>query len=142
MENIAQELIIKHHQYFQTYDPFELAEKLNISVLYVPFLSKPLGRIAYIDGKTVILISDSIKKIPMNFFICAHELYHATQHKGEARYYLSNKYAKTKMEVEANNFATTLIKNHYAFKHKKNPNSFSELQNLYGVPNYLLDHFF
>lgn len=142
MENIAQELIIKNHQHFQTYDPFELSSKFNISVLFVPFLSKPLGRIANIDGRTVILISNSIKNHPMNFFICAHELFHATQHKGEARYYLSNKYAKTKMEVEANNFATTLIKNHYVFKFKQNPSSFSELQDLYGVPDYLSDHFF
>lgn len=142
MENKMEQLINSFYAKFQTYDPFEISNSINIPVKYAEFLKRPLGRTTHPDGTPVILISTVLKDKPERYFVCAHELFHAVEHKTSASYYKSNVYSKIKMEVESNTFATSLLLKDYILKFNEMPKSFSLIQKEYGIPSNLKDYIF
>lgn len=127
---IIKELYIK----CSSYNPFVVSELLNIEVKYVPFGKSPLGQVAYIYETPIILINECLKDSNERFFVCAHELYHALEHTSLSSYYVSNGVAKSKMESEANTFATIILFNDFIETNEYLPESFEDLEHSYGFP--------
>lgn len=142
MKSKQEQIIEKLFIQYGTYNPFDLTELLGIDVIFVEFLEKPLGRTTYFFGEPTILISSLIMNSSERFFVCAHELYHAIDHKNSGNYYISNVVARSKMEVEANSFAAKLILNEYRFIFNKMPRKFSDIQTKFGVPITLMEYYF
>ena len=94
---------------YGTSDPFELADYLNISVLY-----ENLGTINGYYNKPL-----RMKQIHINRnldphlkkYACAHELGHATMHPNSSTPFLrkATLFSINKMEIEANTFAVNLL---------------------------------
>lgn len=93
-----------------TYNPFIIAELLNIDIHYKNLCGHPLGHCSKILKEAVIVLDSSIIDSPVRFFICAHELCHAIKHSDIASYYSLNELSKGKLEYEADIFAFELTK--------------------------------
>ena len=119
---------------YNSYNPFVLADLLNIEVKYVSFGESPLGQVAYIYETPIILLNECLKDSNERFFVCAHELYHALEHTDLSSYYISNRVAKNKMEAEANTFATIILFNDFIENNEYLPESFDILTYTYGFP--------
>lgn len=134
MEQKNFQLIKELYSKYRSYNPFVLSELLNIEVKYVPFGKSPLGQVAYVYEAPIILLNDCLKDSNERFFVCAHELYHALEHTSLSSYYISNRIAKSKMESEANTFATTILFYDFIESNSYLPESFDELEHSYGFP--------
>ncbi|MBT2732081.1 ImmA/IrrE family metallo-endopeptidase [Carnobacterium sp. ISL-102] len=117
-----------------SYNPFVISNALNIEIKYVPFGKSPLGQVAYVYESPIILLNEYLSESNERFFVCAHELYHALEHTSLSSYYISNRVAKSKMESEANSFATFILFNEFIEINSSLPASFDELKNSYGFP--------
>lgn len=117
-----------------SYNPFVISESLNIEIKYVPFGKSPLGQVAYMYGTPIILLNEDLDDSNERFFVCAHELYHALEHTSLSSYYISNRVAKSKMESEANSFATIILFNDFIETNSYFPESFDDLERSYGLP--------
>ena len=94
---------------YGTNNPFDIAQHLGIKVIF-----EPLGSISGYYNKQL-----RMKQIHINhnlsehdqLFTCAHELGHAIMHRKENCYFIRNKtlLLTSKMEIEANKFATELL---------------------------------
>lgn len=122
-----------------TYDPFVIAELLNIDIYYVDFNKKPLGHCSTILKETVITLDQSLKDSNQRFMVCAHELFHAINHQEYASYYSISKNTKSKMEHEANEFAIELLKMMYSEEFGYAAKSYKEL-GIYGVSEEMLEY--
>lgn len=139
-DKLIKELYKKH----KTFDPFELSEKLNIEIFYVPFNRRPLGKSIKdeVFDTPLILLDSSLKNTKEAFFVCAHELCHSICHDELYSYYIANYVSYAKLEVEANNFAITLAAYDYELNNGKKPEFFSQLKNQYGIPSEFIDLYF
>ena len=94
---------------FDSRDPFEIADALNIEVFRTE-----LGRIAgfyqYIKRHRCIYIHSGLRN-HMARIVMAHELGHAIMHRKENCYFIRNKtlLLNSKKEIEANKFAMELL---------------------------------
>lgn len=103
------ETISKIVKKYNTSDPFELADAMNISILY-----EELGTINGYYNKPL-----RMKQIHINCnldnkmkkFTCAHELGHAIMHSNSNTSFLRNNtlFSIDKLEIEANSFAIGLL---------------------------------
>lgn len=132
--------IQKLFKQYKTYDPFLIAEKLGIEVLYVPFGPTPLGETVYFKEETLILLNDSLAKQNQRYFIMAHELYHALEHLDMSAYYTTQRHGKGKYEREANLFAGYLMIELYQDMYGFLPESIKILNSNFGVPIDLKDN--
>lgn len=103
-------LVKKYVSKYSTNNPVELAEYLNIQILYVP-LGNISGFYKYIKRHKCIFINSDIEDEHMQRFILAHELGHALLHTRDNCYFLEKKtYIKIdRYENEANRFAIELL---------------------------------
>lgn len=124
---------------YNTFNPFEIAEQSDIELRYEPFLGSPFGQYVFMFNKKTIIIKDSLRSSNERFFVMAHELYHALMHSELSGYYVQNTLSRSKLETEANKFATVLLIHFYIEEHGVKPYSYDELFNLYGVPKPLLE---
>lgn len=124
---------------YGTFDPFVIAEKLNIDIQYKPFFEEPLGDIINFMGRPIILLSDTIKDSTQRYFVCAHELGHAIEHADMQSYYISNRYAKSRYETQSDKFAVSLLGELYIEENGCIPDNYLYLVHAYGFPS-LDDH--
>src|SRR5690625_5031432 len=91
---------------YKTNDPFELAEILNIHVVFFYLHDDIKGFYKYEQRNRFIVINKNLSYI-MQKFVCAHELAHATQHPRENTPFMRRHtlFSTSKIEVEANTFA-------------------------------------
>ncbi|WP_268914170.1 ImmA/IrrE family metallo-endopeptidase [Lentilactobacillus sp. SPB1-3] len=122
-------------QRYGTFDPFTIAEKLNIDVQYRPFSKKPLGDTINFFGRPIILLAESLKESNQRYFVCAHELGHAIEHANMQAYYVSNDFAKTHYEVQADKFAVSLLGQLYVEENGHIPDNWMDLVHEYGYPS-------
>lgn len=125
-----------------SYDPFVIAKEMNIIIKYAHFRHRPYGKTTYPNGFTIILLAESIKNTSYEFFICAHELLHALQHKDLCIGRRNNIVLKSKMEHEANSFAACLTLYDFKHKHGRSPLNFEEISTDYNIPSKYMDYFF
>ncbi len=78
VKDIVKAIVNRYH----TADPFVIAEKLNIQVEWCDFGAMPLGKNAYDNQEPIILLNNSIKHTPTQYFILGHELGHVIFHEG------------------------------------------------------------
>lgn len=122
-------------KHFNTFDPFRIAENLNIDIQYRHFDEKPLGDTIDFFGRPIILLADSLKYSNQRYFVCAHELGHAIEHADMQAYYVSSKFASTHYEVQADKFAVSLLGQFYMEEHGHVPDNWMDLVHTYGYPS-------
>ncbi|USS89986.1 ImmA/IrrE family metallo-endopeptidase [Fructilactobacillus cliffordii] len=118
---------------FKTFNPFEIAEKLNIDIKYKDFKLEPKGETIRYFNRPIIILDDSLINSDMKYFVCAHELCHAIKHTDQATYYISNCIIKNKFEYQADNFAKTLLTYLYKEQYDELPETYSKIQIAYGL---------
>lgn len=96
-----------------TYNPFAIAEYKNVNIIFTDNLPENQMGLAISELK-VAFIKSHFQEQPFSFFLCAHELTHVIFHDGIQAYYNTNKYAKGKVENEADKGAVFLLVNYYA----------------------------
>lgn len=94
---------------YNTQDPFELAELLNIEYI-IGSMGKCNGCYLYLKRHRCIFINDSLSDSEMSL-VMAHELGHAILHRTENCYFIRNKtfMSTARIEKEANTFAAELL---------------------------------
>lgn len=113
---------------FSTFNPFAIAERLNIQVRYVNFEQKPLGEYTKILGDKLILLDWSLRDSNLKYVVCSHELFHATDHEDISSYYSLGDKQRSRLEYEANLFTSVIILNLYTEIHSELPKSFEDLK--------------
>lgn len=94
---------------YNTQDPFELAELLNIEYI-IGSMGKCNGCYLYLKRHRCIFINDNLSDSEMSL-VMAHELGHAILHRTENCYFIRNKtfMSTACIEKEANAFAAELL---------------------------------
>lgn len=134
MENFLIKSIKLIEQRYGTADPFSLAEKLNIQVEWVYFGQQPLGKIAYDRQQPIVMLNNRIKHLPLRYFTMAHELGHVILQEGLTGYYTGNLYGHSKLETQADKFASALLGLLYVEENGDLPTSYDDLVWRYGLP--------
>ncbi|MBB6446516.1 ImmA/IrrE family metallo-endopeptidase [Bacillus benzoevorans] len=97
------------HKY-KTNDPFEIADRLNILVHFLPLHSEINGFYKLEKRNKFIIINQNLPH-EIKRFVCAHELGHAVLHPRANTPFLRKNtlYSINRLEVEANRFAVELL---------------------------------
>lgn len=119
---------------YHTANPFVIAERLNIDVVYASFKKEPKGMTFNYEGQPVIALSNEIKESNQRYFVAAHELGHAVEQADLSAYYTARDHWKRKSEVEADKFAVTLLSKLYVEEHNELPRNWYDLVHEYGFP--------
>lgn len=108
--NLVQRTVHDLLMIYRTSDPYQLAERLGVHVLYVDNDELDEGFTAvYVPAEhPVIVLNSKYEHSRERYFYMAHELYHAINHTDVVAFYHGGYNAKGKMEREANQFATYL----------------------------------
>lgn len=95
---------------YGTANPFELANELNIQVLYLDLPDTIQGCLVRVLRKKFILLNQNLNYNQQKIVVC-HELGHARLHTGYEYYLHSDMsyYVPSKREKEANEFAIHLL---------------------------------
>ncbi|WP_042470666.1 ImmA/IrrE family metallo-endopeptidase [Bacillus ndiopicus] len=136
IKDLVNHLIKKH----RTFNPFELAERMGIIIVYEP-LGSTLGYFSRHFRVPIIHINQDANK-EIQTFICAHELGHAVQHSNVNTTFLKKHtlLSTDRLEIEANTFAIELLLPDEFFYEKNNTNfTIHEAIENYGVPTELLN---
>ncbi|KRN13427.1 hypothetical protein IV37_GL000144 [Fructilactobacillus fructivorans] len=123
---------------YNTFDPFGIAEKLNIDVQFKDFDGEPKGETVNFFGRPIILLNDELKYSNQKYFVCAHELAHALEHVDMSAYYISNRSVKNQFEYQADQFAVALLTCFYREEFDTLPNTYGDLMREYGSPKQYL----
>lgn len=140
--DFIQKKVKKIMRIYRTNDPFELAEQLNIIVIY-----EDLGEInGYYNSyarQKFIHINNKLDYRTQNF-TCAHELGHATMHPMSNTPFLKKGtfFSINKLEIEANQFALDLLIDNVELMDliKNNLYTTYQLSNYYGVPLEVIEY--
>ncbi|MCY9401651.1 ImmA/IrrE family metallo-endopeptidase [Bacillus haynesii] len=120
---------------FNSNDPFEIAERLNIIVLFED-LGKTLGYYSSYKRYQFIHINNRLDET-LHRPVCCHELGHAILHPNSNTPFLKSKtfYAAEKIEVEANKFTVEmLLPDEDILKYKNTNLSLKEIAQIHRVP--------
>lgn len=103
------DLVVKLIKKHKTNNPFILAKKLNIIIIYADLKSR-LGYFNYYKRTKFIFLNNHIPKNLENF-VCAHELGHALRHPTINTPFLKEHtlFSTDKIEREASTFAVELL---------------------------------
>ncbi|MCC5894873.1 MAG: ImmA/IrrE family metallo-endopeptidase [Alkalibacterium sp.] len=135
MSDRIDELVEELYDQYGTLDPFALIEHNGIDLHYVPFMNNPMGQYIKLTDTPTILLSDRLENSPERYFVLTHELHHALEHEELSGYYVFNYRSRSKLETEANAFATTLLFHYYLEEHQLAPDTSQILEFTYGVPS-------
>ncbi|MFC4387483.1 ImmA/IrrE family metallo-endopeptidase [Gracilibacillus marinus] len=119
---------------YNTNDPFELADKLHINIVFEP-LGSIQGYYSRSHRTKVIHINDTLSP-KKRLFTCSHEMGHAILHPNENTSFLKSQtlFSTDKLEQEANLFALELLLSREVFQ----PITVAEAKEEYGIPEQLL----
>lgn len=124
--------IVKKHS---TANPFEIAKRKNILVLFED-LGNTLGFYNTYKRFKFIHINNRIDET-IQRFVCAHELGHALLHPKANTPFLRNKtlFSIDRLEIEANTFAVELLLPDEMISEYQDTNlSIQEVAEIYGIP--------
>ncbi|MFA2692930.1 ImmA/IrrE family metallo-endopeptidase [Bacillus mycoides] len=120
---------------YETINPFEIARRKNIIVLFEN-LGETLGFYNTYKRFKFIHINNQIDEITQRF-VCAHELGHALLHPKANTPFLRNQtfFSVDRLEIEANTFAVELLLTDEMVSEYQNTRlSIREIAEIYGVP--------
>ncbi|MGN4416303.1 ImmA/IrrE family metallo-endopeptidase [Bacillus cereus group sp. MYBK249-1] len=124
--------IVKKHD---TTNPFEIAERKNIIVLFED-LGNTLGFYNTYKRSKFIHINNKINETTQRF-VCAHELGHAVLHPKANTPFLRNQtfFSVDRLEIEANTFAVELLLSDEMISEYKNTTlSIQDVAEIHGIP--------
>ncbi|MED3122369.1 ImmA/IrrE family metallo-endopeptidase [Bacillus wiedmannii] len=124
--------IVKKHD---TTNPFEIAERKNIIVLFED-LGNTLGFYNTYKRSKFIHINNKINETTHRF-VCAHELGHAVLHPKANTPFLRNQtfFSVDRLEIEANTFAVELLLSDEMISEYKNTTlSIQDVVEIHGIP--------
>lgn len=124
-----------------TLNPFVIAEMMGIEIRYVPFLTNPEGQYLKIFNDPIILLNEKYEEHNHRYFLVAHELHHAIEHKELSGYYVQNNVTRGKLENEANAFAAALLVCYYNELYDQLPTSTKALELEFGFPEDLSEEY-
>lgn len=130
ISNVVKTVTSRYH----TADPFIVAEKLNIQVEWCNFNKLPLGKPIYDGEQPIIMLNESIKHEPVQYFVLGHELGHTILQEGLVGYYTSSNRAHSRLETEADEFSVALMGMLFIEENGRLPFSYQELAWDYGTP--------
>lgn len=109
MKKDIRKLIAYYTKKFNTRNPFEIADFLNIEVQIGPLGSR-CGCYMFLKNHRCIFLSEKLSEHEMEL-VMAHELGHAIMHRKGNCYFIRNKtlLLTSKTEIEANTFAAELL---------------------------------
>ena len=109
MRKDIKKLVSYYVRKYNTRNPFELAEYLNIQV-QIGNLGSRAGCYMFLKNHKCIFLNESLHENEKNM-VMAHELGHAILHRKENCYFIKNKtlLLTSKNEIEANKFAIELL---------------------------------
>ncbi|EJS72936.1 ImmA/IrrE family metallo-endopeptidase [Bacillus cereus] len=119
----------------QTTNPFEIADRKNIIVMFEN-LGNTLGFYNTYKRMKFIHINNQIDEITQRF-VCAHELGHALLHPKANTPFLRNQtlFSVDRLEIEANTFAVELLLSDDMISDYENTNlSIQEVAEIHGIP--------
>lgn len=119
---------------YGTFDPFKIAEKINVGVDWCDLAARPYAETIYYGQEPIIMMSNVVKESPEKYFVLSHELGHVLEHKGLSAYYIANDHFHSKSENEADKFAISMITRLYIEENGKVPYSYQDLRYQYGAP--------
>ncbi|AEA17459.1 MULTISPECIES: ImmA/IrrE family metallo-endopeptidase [Bacillus] len=125
--------IVKKHG---TTNPFEIAKRKNIIVLFED-LGNTLGFYNTYKRFKFIHINNKIDEFTQRF-VCAHELGHAVLHPKANTPFLRNQtfFSVDRLEIEANTFAVELLlTDEMIFAYENTHLSIQEVAEIHGVPS-------
>ncbi|MED3396032.1 ImmA/IrrE family metallo-endopeptidase [Bacillus wiedmannii] len=130
------EYALKIAEKHATTNPFEIARRKNIIVLFED-LGNTLGFYNTYKRFKFIHINNQIDEITQRF-VCAHELGHALLHPRANTPFLRNQtfFSVDRLEIEANTFAVELLLTDAAIDtYKDTTLSIREIAEIHGIPN-------
>ena len=109
MKKDIKKLVSHYVRKYNTRNPFELAEHLNVQVQFGDLGSRS-GCYMFLKNHKCIFLNEKLNEIEMRI-VMAHELGHAILHRKENCYFIRNKtfLLTSKSEIEANTFAAELL---------------------------------
>ena len=109
MKKDIKKLVSYYVKKYNTRNPFELAEHLNVQVQFGDLGSRS-GCYMFLKNHKCIFLNEKLNEIEMRI-VMAHELGHAILHRKENCYFIRNKtfLLTSKSEIEANTFAAELL---------------------------------
>lgn len=109
MKKDIKKLVSHYVRKYNTRNPFELAERLNVQVQFGDLGSRA-GCYMFLKNHKCIFLNENLSDFEMKI-VMAHELGHAILHRKENCYFIRNKtfLLTSKNEVEANRFAAELL---------------------------------
>lgn len=120
---------------YNTNDPFYIANRIGILVLFEP-LGSIYGYYNYYKRIKMIHINDQLDET-LQRFTCAHELGHALLHHDINTTFLKSKtfFSTEKIEREANTFAVELLMpDEYLYELKDSELTIFDVAEMYGIP--------
>jgi|SRR5690606_6319750 len=120
---------------YNTNDPFYIANRIGILVLFEP-LGSIYGYYNYYKRIKMIHINDQLDET-LQRFTCAHELGHALLHHDINTTFLKSKtfFSTEKIEREANTFAVELLMpDEYLYELKDTELTIFDVAEMYGIP--------
>lgn len=102
-------LVAYYVRKFDTRNPFELADHLNVEVQTGPLGSRA-GCYMFLKNHKCIFLNENLEEHERTL-VMAHELAHSIMHRKENCYFIRNKtlMLTSKIEIEANKFAAELL---------------------------------
>lgn len=109
MRKDIKKLVSHYVQKYNTRNPFELAEHLNVQVQFGNLGSRA-GCYMFLKNHKCIFLNENLNELEKRV-VMAHELGHAILHRKENCYFIRNKtfLLTSKNEIEANTFAAELL---------------------------------
>lgn len=102
-------LVAYYVRKYDTRNPFQLAEHLNVEVQIGPLGSRA-GCYMFLKNHKCIFLNEDLEEHE-RMLVMAHELAHSIMHRKENCYFIRNKtlLLASKIEIEANTFAVELL---------------------------------
>lgn len=119
---------------YGTFNPFVIADKLNIAIEWCDLGNNLMGKVAYIGGHPIVLLNESFEDRSSQYFYCAHELAHVIWQEGLTGAYNLNSQFKSKFEYQATQYAILILINLYREDYDRLPSTYRELETEYGIP--------
>lgn len=119
---------------YGTFNPFVIADKLNIPVEWCDLGHNLMGKVAYMGNHSIVLLNESFKDKNSQYFYCAHELAHVIWHAGLTGAYNLNSQYKSKFEYQATQYAILILVKLYHENYDRLPDTYRELESEYGIP--------